>query len=403
MESSTLNDPFLVAKNHLLELTRRFPPETVPPQVIENMSSYQLDWPVWPTPALSDLVGPPNVVLKRLDLRWLHRFQMTVSLLGWLSSQLGGPNGGPSALSLLVERAPLLGLRGWGATSAGGSCKILASADRSIAVNLPRVEDQASVPAWLNSHIMGDNWDAITAEVALKGSKELVHRGELLGIPVTSVGEAEPTEDHSDRPGGNTRFVGVPKVVDLSSMWAGPLCGWYLARSGAEVTKIESSTRPDGTRKGSIDFYRRLNSGKNIVTLNFENPENISQLRSLIRASDIIIEGSRPRALMHLGIDANEEVERGAIWISITGHGRAEAPNRVGFGDDAAAAANLLAKVDDSLWFIGDAIADPITGATAATLALGNWLAHSAALLDVGLSPTAALHSQGALSLGSVF
>jgi hypothetical protein len=259
------------------------------------------------------------------------------------------------------------------------------------------------VPAWLDSDVEGDNWDAITAEVALRGSKELVHRGELLGIPVASVGEAEPTEDHADRLGGNTRFVGVPKVVDLSSMWAGPLCGWYLARSGAEVTKIESSTRPDGTRKGSIDFYRRLNIGKNIVALNFENPENISQLRSLIRASDIIIEGSRPRALMHLGIDANEEVERGAIWISITGHGRAEAPNRVGFGDDTAASASLLAKVDDSLWFIGDAIADPITGVTAATLALGNWLAHSGVLLDVGLSPTAALHSQGALSLGSVF
>ena len=72
-------------------------------------------------------------------------------------------------------------------------------------------------------------------------------------------------------------------------------------------------------------------------------------------------------------------------------------------GDDAAAGANLLAEVNGSLWFMGDAIADPITGATAATLVLGYWLGCSSALLDLGLSPTAALYSQGLLSRASSF
>ena len=403
MESAIIKDPFLVAKNHLLELTRRFPPETVPIQVIENLASVHPEWPVWPNVALSDLVGPPNVALKKLDLRWLHRFRATIGLLGWLSAQLGGPKGGPSALSLIVERAPLLGLRGWGSTSAGGSCRILATADVPIAVNLPRVDDQLSVPAWLDSPVEGNDWDSIKEAVIKIGSGELADRGGLLGIPVSLVGETQPSSTQEDIFGEEVKFKGPPVVVDLSSMWAGPLCSWYLMRCGARVVKIESSRRDGGTRKGSDIFHQRLNKGKDVISLDFNNPEDIHQLRSFIRGADIVIEGSRPRALEQLGIDAMEEVARGAIWCSVTGYGRFSAPHRVGFGDDAAAGANLLAEVDGALWFIGDAIADPITGATAAVLTMGHWLAHSSVLLDVGLSPTTAVHSQGTLSAGSFF
>ncbi len=403
MESVITNDPFLVAKNHLLEFTRRFPPETVPAEVIEDLASAYPEWPVWPDVALADLVGPPNTLLKKLDLRWLHRFRATIGLLDWFSSQLGGPEGGPSALSLVVERAPLLGLRGWGPISAGGSCHILPTVDAPIAVNLPREDDQLSVPAWLDLPMEGNDWALIKEAVGERGSGELVHRGKLLGIPVSLIGEVEPPSEQVDISGGEVKFSVSPTVIDLSSMWAGPLCSWYLMRCGAKVVKIESINRPDGTRKGSDIFHRRLNGGKDIVSLDFNNSEDIDQLRSLIRRADIVIEGSRPRALEQLGVNAMEEVARGAIWCSITGYGRSSDPHRVGFGDDAAAAANLLAEVDGSLWFIGDAVADPITGASAAALTLGHWFSHSSVLLDVGLSPTTAVHSQGNLSPGSVF
>ena len=39
-------------------------------------------------------------------------------------------------------------------------------------------------------------------------------------------------------------------VADLSSMWAGPLCGQLLARAGATVVKVETRGRPDGTAPG---------------------------------------------------------------------------------------------------------------------------------------------------------
>ena len=403
MDSAILNDPFLLAKKHLLELTRGLPSGTVPISVIQDLSSMHPDWPVWPDLALSDLIGPPNVRLKEVDLRWLHRFRATIALLGWLSVQLGGPKGGPSALSLVVERAPILGHRGWGAVSAGGSCRILTTADGQIAANLPRVEDQSSVAAWLDAPIEGADWASIERAVQQVTSSELLSRAKLLGMPISVVGETKVPLGFEYNIGKEIRLKQKPRVVDLSSMWAGPLCSWYLMRCGAEVTKIESTLRPEKPRNRPDIFYQRLNQGKEIIPLDFSSSIDHELLRNIIRESDIIIEGSRPRALEHLGIDAKEEVERGAIWCSITGYGRRWNPHRVGFGDDAAAGANLLAEINGSLWFMGDAIADPITGATAATLVLGHWLGCSSALLDLGLSPTAALYSQGLVSRASSF
>ena len=82
----------------------------------------------------------------------------------------------------------------------------------------------------------------------------------------------------------------------------------------------------------------------------------------------MVIEGSRPRALEQLGIDARSIVRHGPqVWVSITGHGRDGANTmRVGFGDDAAAAGGLVDWVDGTPHFVGDAVADPLAGLTAA-------------------------------------
>ena len=402
MLAKDLHNPVPTAYNHLVELLKCLPADLIDEESIIRLSERRQQWPVWPTPLLANLVGPPSVLLGKLDLRWLHRFETTVLLLNTLSKMLGGPEGGPSGLSLIVERAPLLGHRGWGTTSAGGSCRLVEAKDKTIAVNLPREDDLLSVPAWLGAEPKEDIWKLIGEETVGQTAQSLIERARLLGMAVSSAGEAT---GHKNKIYGSReaiRLSQTPTVVDLSSMWAGPLCGWFLSRNGARVIKVESSQRPDRGSKSGAPFYKRLNHGKEIIEIDFRSESGIGQLRKLVREADIVLEASRPRALESLGVYAKEEVQRGAIWCSITGYGREENPTRVGFGDDAAAAGNLLASVDDSLWFVGDAAADPITGTTAAVLTLGLWLAGESGLVDVSLSASVNTHTLGQIATGEI-
>jgi hypothetical protein len=93
-----------------------------------------------------------------------------------------------------------------------------------------------------------------------------------------------------------------------------------------------------------------------------------------------------------LGIDARTLVGRGPqVWISITAHGRSESQrHRVGFGDDAAAGGGPVGWVASAPVFITDAVADPVTGLTAALAGVqllergGRWI------VDVALARVAA-------------
>jgi crotonobetainyl-CoA:carnitine CoA-transferase CaiB-like acyl-CoA transferase len=167
--------------------------------------------------------------------------------------------------------------------------------------------------------------------------------------------------------------------VDLASLWAGPLCTRLLCDRGARVVKVESRTRPDGARRGPAEFFDRMHHGKELVTIDFTT----DAIAAVLRTADVVVEGSRPRALEQLGIDAHELVRAGPrVWLSITGHGRTEPQrNWVGFGDDAAVAGGLVAyDADDQPCFLGDAVADPLTGIAGAAAVLdalgegGRWL-----------------------------
>jgi crotonobetainyl-CoA:carnitine CoA-transferase CaiB-like acyl-CoA transferase len=137
------------------------------------------------------------------------------------------------------------------------------------------------------------------------------------------------------------------KVVDLSSLWAGPLCSHLLQQAGFAVTKVESTHRPDGARFGHPHFFAELDEGKSHVEIDFRSLLGISELRALIETADVVIEGSRPRALQQLGIEVDEIMGNAQpqVWLSITGYGRIGlAGQRVGFGDDCAAAGGLVGR-----------------------------------------------------------
>jgi crotonobetainyl-CoA:carnitine CoA-transferase CaiB-like acyl-CoA transferase len=304
---------------------------------------------------------------------------------------------------LLGERARLLGLRRQGRISANGSCRLLDTADGRIALNLPRAEDWELVPAFLGEKAA--DWAAVARAVGTRRAEELLAQGRLLGLAMArdEAVAAPPGPFRMEQLAAPCLKTRAPLVVDLSALWAGPLAGSLLLAAGARVVKVESTRRPDGARGGNAAFYDLLNAGKQSVALDFSNAEDLAVLRRLVRTADIVIESSRPRALAGLGIDAGEEVRRGATWLSITAHGRREeAAHWVGFGDDAAVAGGLSAAMRQG-WgealFAGDAIADPLTGIIAAFAGLASFYAGGSRMVALALSEVVA-HACGVYPVG---
>lgn len=284
-------------------------------------------------------------------------------------------------VTLLGERAMLSGMRIPGRISAGGGCRLYDAAGDTIALNLARSDDRDLLPALFETDDLDPNDEtAITARIARSEAAALVARGRMMGLAIASEQEHLPSPL---RPGAKlsggapAQLIGRrrPRVVDLSALWAGPLAAHLLWLAGADVVKVESRKRPDRMREGEPDFYALLNQGKASLSLDFTDAEDRRKLLSLIASADIVIEAARPRALFQLGIDAAEIVRStpGLSWVTITAHGAdGDAANWVGFGDDCGIAGGLSAALREATGrtgFVGDAIADPLTGLYTALMA----------------------------------
>ena len=289
--------------------------------------------------------------------------------------------------SLLGERAAIAGLRRGRRVSAGGACRLLSGADGWLALSLARPDDWQLLPAWLESGAL-DSWPAVADAVAIARIDTLVERGRMLGLALAAAREPLPGPtpwcrvlDRSPTTNAKVSRRGTPLVVDLSALWAGPLCAQLLGALGARVVKVESLRRPDGARGGPPIFHDLMNAGKASVALDFSSARDIDKLRHLLLVADIVIESARPRALRQLGIDASAMLAGNPrlTWLSITGHGRTDdRADRIAYGDDAGVAAGLSSLMLDAtgdIMFCGDAIADPLTGVHAA---LAAWSAHRA-------------------------
>ena len=296
---------------------------------------------------------------------------------------------------LLCERAALAGYRRGGDVTPGGSCRLLATADGWLAVNLARPSDWELLPAWLGDEPLPD-WAAVATALRERSTRPCLERGRLLGLALAPLARAPASpvrwyQEHLGSTAAHRPDRATPVVVDLSALWAGPLCTQLLQMMGARVIKVESSTRPDGMRADATGFFDLLNAGKASVVLDFSQPSGREALRRLLLQADIIIEASRPRALRQLGIRAEDIVgENPAItWLSICGYGRDEpAAQWVAFGDDAAVAGGLSQVLWDCShrpMFCADAIADPLAGMHAALAAWWSFTHGGGRLLSVAL------------------
>ena len=120
------------------------------------------------------------------------------------------------------------------------------------------------------------------------------------------------------------------RVLDLTSIMAGPYCTMVLGDMGAEVIKIENFPEGDGSRRfdpkvnGESYCFAVLNRNKKSVGLNMKDPRGKEAFMKLAAKADIITENFRPGVTKKLGIDydAIAKSNPGVIYASMSGFGQ---------------------------------------------------------------------------------
>jgi len=313
---------------------------------------------------------------------------------------------------LLGERAALTGMTRRAPWSLGGTCRAVRSADGWVTINLARETDVATVAALLETDIAHCDaelgWQSIEAWSTRHCSSEIVARAVLLGLPCGEVPDhpvapARPPIRRLEVASARPPPRGAqPLVLDLSALWAGPLCAHLLGLAGATVVKVETSTRLDGARRGEPRFFDLLNGGHDSVLVDLSANADRQLLAQLCDRADIVVSACRPRAWLSLGLDPYDVCRRSATtWVAITGYGLDEG-ERVGFGDDVAMAAGAVVReaADATPLPCGDALADPLTGMHAGVAALASYRSGGSRLLDVSMSAVVAATIESGTSSG---
>jgi len=313
---------------------------------------------------------------------------LTLSRLTELAAELASPfrvDGRPLLMRDLIvsPRRP-----GW---SINGNSHLVRASDGWIAVTLAREEDRNSVAAWLEENPEPDPWSLIRQVVPHRDVVTLRERAELLGLPIGIHNEARARAE----PVAGLQATAAPpltglKVLDLSALWAGPLCAALLARQGAETVRIASQCRPDPTVNTSPSLHAWMDLGKRELTFNLTDPAQRDSLIEAIGKADVLVTSARARALRGLGLTPEVLFADNPtlIWVAVTGHGWNS--DRVAFGDDAAVAGGLCAEVSKGPDFLGDAIADPFTGLLAARAVVELLAAGAGGIVDASLAASAA-------------
>lgn len=119
------------------------------------------------------------------------------------------------------------------------------------------------------------------------------------------------------------------RVVDFTSMIAGPYCTRLLADCGAEVLKVEEPhgdhmrSRPP-LRDGHSTYFGHLNAGKKSVALDLKSAEGREAAQDLVTASDVVVENFRPGVMKRLGLDyaTLSAAKPDLVYCSISGFGQ---------------------------------------------------------------------------------
>ncbi|MEU9501211.1 CoA transferase [Streptomyces sp. NPDC048196] len=168
------------------------------------------------------------------------------------------------------------------------------------------------------------------------------------------------------------------RVIDLATLFAGPLAATLLGDFGAEVIKVEHPHRPDparghGPAKDGVGlWWKLLGRNKKAMTLDLSHPGGREVLLRLAAGADVVIENFRPGTLEKWGLGWAElsAVNPRLVLARVTGFGQfGPYARRPGFGTLAEAMSGFAAitgEPDGPPTLPPFGLADGITALTAA-------------------------------------
>ncbi|MFJ2646902.1 CaiB/BaiF CoA transferase family protein [Streptomyces sp. NPDC087420] len=142
------------------------------------------------------------------------------------------------------------------------------------------------------------------------------------------------------------------RVLDLATLFAGPLAATMLGDFGADVIKIEHPTRPDPSRghgpaKDGVGlWWKLLGRNKRTVTLDLSTPGGRDLLLRMAAGADVVIENFRPGTLEKWGLGWEElsTANPRLVLARVTGFGQfGPYSHRPGFGTLAEAMSGFAA------------------------------------------------------------
>jgi len=169
------------------------------------------------------------------------------------------------------------------------------------------------------------------------------------------------------------------RVVDASTILAGPLCCQILGDFGADVIKVEhpvagDSMRGHGESKDGVPlWWKEISRNKRTIGLSLSDSDGAAAFLELARTADVVVENFRPGTFERwgLGPEVLLEANPGLVLLRISGFGQ-EGPysSRAGFGTLAEAMsgfAHLTGEEDGPPTLPAFGLADSICGIAASS------------------------------------
>jgi len=150
------------------------------------------------------------------------------------------------------------------------------------------------------------------------------------------------------------------RILDLTTIYSGPICTSILGDQGADIIKVESPTgdwmrTPAPIQRNGVNAaFAMMNRNKRSIVIDLAEAEGKALFKKLVVDADVVVENYRPDVMDRLGIgyDILKEINASLIFVSINGVG-ATGPY---------AERRVYDAIIQSISGIGSLQADPKTG-----------------------------------------